>query len=537
MSADSSSNMVILIAVGAFIVLVIILKLVPKRPKKEDSSSSASRSEPGRSSEASRIYETKEVLPKLPRNETLYQIIKNGTLNINAIPFDIFYVMDEVASLLRSDVQSDEVELLFDVSPKIDRTLLGSPKRLSRILINLIENGVANTESGVVIVKVEKVGQDNSSCLLRFSVSDQGRGMDEAMIESLYTDPQERGEEESKGLGFYVSNALVRSEKGNLTVMSTPGLGTTVAFELPFSAQPRSSEKRVPSANCSEVTVAVVEQHEEAAQLMKNALTPYMGEVQAFVETVAMDEAERYKSFDMVIMDHKLLTQALAQVLKAEGIWLIETESILEKTPQEAKAAVAVDYLISKPFTQEHVIEMLTVFYGAQTVEVSEETKAETSESLFDNFVSDAQIPVAQNVSKKDFNAFAGSKVLIVEDNPINQRVIRGLLGDSGISLFFAENGLDALDVLEAEAPFDLVLMDINMPVLDGLETTRRIRSNAQYDTMPVVAFTGLNIQEQIDKMREVGMNAHMAKPLNIGRVYSIFSHYLAAQREASLSA
>jgi CheY-like chemotaxis protein len=100
--------------------------------------------------------------------------------------------------------------------------------------------------------------------------------------------------------------------------------------------------------------------------------------------------------------------------------------------------------------------------------------------------------------------------------------------------LYFAENGLEALDVIDEEGPFDLVLMDINMPVLDGIETTRRIRANKRYDAMPVVAFTGLNLQEQIDRMREAGMNAHMAKPLNIGRIYTIFDHFLPKTENAA---
>jgi len=114
-----------------------------------------------------------------------------------------------------------------------------------------------------------------------------------------------------------------------------------------------------------------------------------------------------------------------------------------------------------------------------------------------------------------------------VEDNPINQRLIQGLLGESGIHLFFADNGKEAIEVISEASPFDLVLMDVNLPVMDGLEATRELREDSRYEQLPIVAFTGLNLKEQIENMKEAGMNAQMSKPLNIGRLYTLFDHFL----------
>ncbi len=529
MQSDVTTNLIILsiVAIALFILLAMAVRERRRRRRKE---AVIVQSGAAVKPKEERLYESKDTIPKLPRNETLYQILKNGTLTTNNILFDLNYVLDEVAALLRADVHSEKIELLFDIDSDIPPQLIGSPKRLSRILINLIENAIRFTKEGVVTLQVKMVRNNGVDCVLEFVVKDPGKGMTEEEIAALKVDPAERMENGRMPLSFYVANALVESEKGSLQVESALGRGTAITFDIHFKLPQRHKKirRRIPSGECANLRVAAISRFEETGELLRKYIEPFVKEVMTLRATATLDDADAFHTYDLVIVDHHLIDAAFAHGLKAEGIWLIALQSILDTSGNDRQIHYAADYLLSIPFTQTHIIEMLTVFYGEETEEVSETApEKEESGSVFDHFVSDADIPVASSVSKKDFHVFIGSKLLIVEDNPINQRVIRGLLGDSGIQLYFAENGLEALEVLEEEAPFDLVLMDINMPVLDGIETTRRIRAQKQYDKMPVVAFTGLNLQDQIEKMKEAGMNAHMAKPLNIGRVYSVFNHFL----------
>lgn len=473
---------------------------------------------------------------KLPQNELLYTILKNNTLTYNAIAFDLFYILDEVAAMLRSEKMSEKVELLYDVEEGLRPHLIGSPKRLSRILVNLIENGLKYSEQGVVKVRVRQRITNEAKCRVHFEIIDKGRGMSESAIRNLYIDPDSQENPKKRSLGFFVANGLVQAENGKVVVHSSPGAGTTVAVDIPYVLQDtKAPRKHVPDMEHIKPKVTIIERFRETADLMAEVLKPYAGAIDIVILDRPPSQSEQYRSSELIIVEERLLTPQIADSLKSEGSWLIETQSILSIDDGHRKRPeIAVDYLVSKPFTREHILEMLTVFYGAAAATKSKEPKASApaekssaEENIFAHFISDAEIPVTEKVGKKDFKRFAGSKVLIVEDNPINQRVIKGLLGDSGIVLSFAENGVDALEVIEEKAPFDLVLMDINMPVLDGIETTRRIRTNPHYDSMPVVAFTGLNLEDQIEKMRLVGMNAHMAKPLNVGRTFSIFNHYL----------
>jgi two-component system sensor histidine kinase/response regulator len=518
MESDKVVNLVILAVVGAvlFIMFVNVLKARRNRIKPEKKL--------GRD-EAEQLFESKEDVPKLPRNETLYHIIKNSSLTVNKIPFDLNYVFDEVASLLRSDVRVSNTEVLFDIDADIPTQLIGSPKRLSRVLINLIENAVQYSDDGVVQMHVEMVKHTGVDCGLRFTIRDEGRGMEREEVDALRVDPALRMHDGKMPLGFYIANALAVAEGGAIAIESVPGRGTTVTFDMVFKVpQTHKAEvKRRPSSVCSELKVIAVVRHAQTAQILKKHLEPYVAEVKTAITEQPLLNADALQGYDMALIDQRLGERELSYTLKSRGVWLITLQSVLESAAGGGHAVA--DYQLSLPFTHEHLVEMLTVFYGEQGAPAPE-TEA-SAQASFDTFVSDADIPVTPNVSKKDFERFVGANVLVVEDNPINQRVIRGLLGDSGIHLHCAENGVEALKTIAKEGPFDLVLMDINMPVLDGYETTRRLRREHAFDAMPIVAFTGLNLKDQIERMEAVGMNAHMAKPLNIGRLYSVFNHFL----------
>lgn len=521
MQSDPGTSVVILQILGALFVVFFIL-FIRNRIQR---SRVAATPEISGVKKDERIYESKEDAPKLPRNETLYGILKNGSLSANQITFDPFYIFDEIAAILRKDIYNRDIELLFDVDQRLPSQLIGSPKRLSRILINLLENALQFSEGGIVILKVNVDVLEKDGCTLTFDLTDEGCGMSPEELDALQVDPEIRVQQGKTPYGYYVANALVASEGGAMRIESAPSKGTQIVFTLAFD-RPAGKEVMVrrPSDQCRSLNVAVVARHHLTAKLMENIVSSYVNTVETYSGSQTIGDTSALVQNDIVIIDAMLSDGALSHALKSNGCLLVTMQSILDSVSSERHSAA--DYQLSIPFTPWHVIEMLIVFFGEEMVSEAA-AQTEKNANVFDHFVSDAQIPVANNISKGDFASFMGAKLLIVEDNPINQRVIKGLLGDSGMLIHFAENGVEALEMIEQESPFDLVLMDINMPVMDGFETTTRIRGERQYDDMPVVAFTGLNLQDQIEKMQAAGMNAHMAKPLNIGRIYSVFDHFL----------
>ncbi|GEM_PF-3550420 len=531
------SNNIIILAIVALVVLYILFMIMREKFRKSlPAKKNTTIKKSGSVDLPSLMDNKKNRAPALPRNETLYQIVKNNVLVTNLIPFDLHYILDELVSLMRSDIRNDNIELIFDIDPATPMQLIGSPKRLSRILINLISNSIHATTEGIVVLSIKVLDCDTKECQLLFKVSDQGYGMNESQIQELFVDPMHKNVDKRNRLGFFVANALVKESGSQISVDSTLHQGTVVQFKMKLEIPSKRALEahQEPSEECKELRVLIIEKYNEVAIIYKKLMEPYVKSVEIVVPMSNMIDQDLASRYDLVICDYAFVKNTLIDTIKQNGAHIVISQNIFSKSSIDKHILFSTDYLITKPFTNAHIAEMLTVLYGSRaTADIDEIEGFVSSKVATDRasraaaFISDAEIPITGNVSKKDFIDFVGSKILIVEDNPINQRVIKGLLGDSGMSLYFAEDGVSALDILEDKAPFDLILMDINMPVLDGFDTTERIRENSRYDSMPVVAFTGLNLQDQIEKMREVGMNAHMAKPLNIGRFYSVFAHFL----------
>jgi len=511
MHSDVTVNLAILAAVGIFLLFIVVSAFRSRSVQIAEAESE----------EEERLFESKGEIPKLPRNETLYHIFKTNTLNVNKITFDLNYILDEVASLLRSDTRSPNVEVLFDVDSNVPEHLIGSPKRISRVLINLLENAIQYSDEGVVQMNVSVLQDSGVDCRLRFTISDQGHGMDAEQLKTLKDDPITRVKEGKTPYGTYIATAIIAAQGGSIKFESAPRKGTTVTFDMKFKL-PQTHEvqqRHKPSNTCKDLRVAVVVRHAETAKILRKHLLPVVGEVADLISEKPLLTTRPFEGYNMVIVDHKLCEKSIAYSLKSQGIWVVMMRSVFEYAPGENR--LVADYLLSVPFTHVRLMDMLSVFYG-------EETSAATGgKANFETFVSDGSIPAAAGVSRKDFERFMGAKLLVVEDNPINQRLIQGLLGESGIHLFFADNGKEAIEVISEASPFDLVLMDVNLPVMDGLEATRELREDSRYEQLPIVAFTGLNLKEQIENMKEAGMNAQMSKPLNIGRLYTLFDHFL----------
>lgn len=485
---------------------------------------------PGGAAEKESLPLNRRAVSKPLSDRMTYRILKNSRLNVQRILFDLNYLLDEVVSYLGNHYTSQTVELLFDLDRSVPALLLGSPTRLNQVLINLLEEAIVSTVAGTVRLRISVLRQGSESVTLGFEVIDSAETVSQLLLEERFSDPETS---EAAEVGAYVARALVEAEGGRFSLKADPENGNRIAFEIPFGVPDAKEAYRYPqpSPAAAETDVLVVDRYPETAELFQAMLQGAVGSVTVMEPAAFPEEADRIKTrYGLILADQALLDGVTVSRLHAAGpsVKVVATGSLLEA----AKPTLAVDYYLSKPFTPGHLLEMLVIFYGTaeENVQADAAQAGEDVRLLYgkeEGFISDAEIPVSTNVSRQSFMAFAGSKVMIVEDNPINQKVIMGLLGRSGIHLVLAENGVDALERLETEAPLDLILMDINMPELDGLETTRRIRSNARYNTIPIVAFTGLNLNEQIETMQEVGMNAHMAKPLNIGRIYSIFSRFL----------
>jgi CheY-like chemotaxis protein len=345
--------------------------------------------------------------------------------------------------------------------------------------------------------------------------------MDADQMRLLFNDPETRAVDGKLPYGCYIANTIVTAEGGSLKIDSRPGHGTDAMFEMVFKVPQTHRHKlahRPSSERCSTLRAVIAVRHEASANILHKALAPLMAETTVLITGQPFMSTQPFEGYDMVLIDSQLCNRAVAYGLESRGVRFVMICSIFDYQHEEWHNAA--DYLLSMPYTYSHLMEMMAIFFGSEY-----DAEAMPSAVAFDSFVSNDKIPATAGVCRKDFNRFLGTKLLIVEDNIINQRIMHGLLSNSGIKLFFAENGMEALETAVKEAPLDLILMDLHIPVMDGLEATRILRTDSRFKSTPIVAFTGLSQREQLAHMKKVGMTAHLSKPLNIGRLYTVFNH------------
>jgi CheY-like chemotaxis protein len=484
---------------------------------------------------------TKKHLVAKPFNNTIiYQILRENKLAINNVLFNLNYLLDEIAGIIASDNNANKNELLFDIEKNVPVNLIGDPMRITQVLVNLLDNAIKSSHDSIVILKISVKNKNKNLCNLHFEIIDNSSKMSQEQIQELFSEPSGDILDDRK-MAFFISDRLTTLMGGKISVSNLLENNNLVQLDLEFSVPKKyqAYKYQIPSAGFEKEKVAIIERFSQTAKILKKQLNYFSPHIETIAYDALLSNPSQLEDYDMIVIDENIYDRAIENTIEKikeiKTIKVVLTENILTQHQKDNKTVDAVDSYLAKPFTLERVIELLIGFYGEGSIPVNEGDEAESethrqtnkSTKANDTFKSNEEIPAQANITKDDFKTFIGSKVLITEDNMINQKVIMGLLGSSGINLKLAEDGQEALDILEEDAPFDLILMDINMPVMDGYEATRRIRENRHYDSMPIVAFTGLNLKDEIEKMREVGMNAHMAKPLNIGRIYSVFERYL----------
>jgi PAS domain S-box-containing protein len=457
-----------------------------------------------------------------------YSKIEAGKLQLESRPFRMDQLLDQMATLFGSAAGEKGLELVFRVSPEVPRTLLGDALRLGQVLTNLLANALKFTEQGTVEVRIARLGGDTDQARLRFQVSDTGIGMDASQIDRLFrafsqADSSTTRKYGGTGLGLVISRKLVERMGGNLEVASSPGQGSVFSFDLilPVSREDRGLRNVRAIAGAR---VLVVDDHAVARTVLREILESWRCRVEeAASGTAAVQaviEAERAgMPFDFILMDWKMPGEI-------DGLEAVRELSRLRKegilTGAEAPAIIVSGYnrddlpkdrsglngFLGKPVTASTLLDTLLEAHGRkpQTGKPARPIRAPAP-------------------------SFAGAAILLVEDNVLNQEVAKRMLQRTGAVVTLAENGGEAVE-LATTRDFDLVLMDLQMPVMDGFEATRRIR--LERPDLPIIALSAAVMEIDRNDAREAGMNGHLAKPIDTGELYRTLALWLPDHDDAA---
>jgi len=453
--------------------------------------------------------------------------LKSKQVEIVNEAFNINNVLNEVSGSICSQFLGSKAELIFDIHKNVPRRLVGDSLHLGQALKSILEHLMGQADLDEVKLEISMFDTFDEAVELQFQFTDKGRGIDPETLENLFVPYYDVDTGKYVGLGLFVASELVDMMKGKLSVESVEEKGSTFTLTLPFNLVNKSDQRRyrLPEKELIEKKVFIVDSNYNSALAVKRMFAYFRHEVTVVSKNEFMKTMPNLTPFDIVILDASLfnvrLIEYLNEIKTDKELKVISLNSLLHSNQNNVDDEV-VDAHLFKPLNQERVFEMIVNMYDIKVPVYEEEmNEAKQVQTYRKDMIE------TKGVTQHSFKDFAGKNILIVEDNLINQKVLLSLLHLSEMNISVANNGQEAVDMVkQSEVPFDLVLMDINMPIMDGYTATQMIRLESRYDSIPIVAFTALVVESEIEKMFNCGINAFLAKPLNIGKLYTVFSIY-----------
>jgi two-component system sensor histidine kinase/response regulator len=455
--------------------------------------------------------------------------IEAGKLDMEAVDFNLDEALANVAALISNKAQEKGLEFLFQVPPDLPRFLVGDPLRLGQILINLSNNAVKFTESGEVVISVERVEELENEVTLKFTVRDTGIGLTEKQIGRLFQSFSQADSSTTRkyggtGLGLTISKKLTEMMRGEIWVESVSGEGSSFIFTANFAkAETPGHAAWSLAEELRHKPVLVVDDNETSRSIFKEILESF-----SFDVTLADSGSEGVKAvaqanppFDLVLMDWQMPgldgfkaieeIRALAELAHQPKI-VMATAFAREDVMKEAEAAQLDGFLI-KPVGPSMMFDAVMEAFGKQG---SGSARRQSTDDY------DADL----------LRTVQGARILLVDDNEINRQIARELLEGAGFYVDSANNGVEAVKMVFA-GEYDLVLMDVQMPEMDGHEATLRIREEPAFKDLPILAMTAGAMAEDKEKARAVGMNDHVSKPIEIKRFFDALVRWIQPGKRA----
>ena len=458
--------------------------------------------------------------------------IESGKLELEEADFQLENVISHMADVLGVRAEEKGMELLFTAPPDIPTALIGDPIRLGQVLINLGTNAIKFTDHGEILIGCEVQARAEHDVTLHFWVQDKGIGMDGEQMQRLFT-PFSQGDSSTTrqyggtGLGLAISRQLVEMMGGRIWADSQTGQGSTFHFTARFGLQSQPSGRRALMASEMQGKRLLLVDDNPAAREVLGDMTRHMG-LDVEVSGSGEQALERMRQALAEGRPHEILLTDW----KMPGMDGIAFARHALSVPPEHRPCV----LLVTAFAREEALKAAegVGLAGVLNKPVTPSTLLDTlGKVLSENLPATPEEPKGTALLKQAQRRLAGARVLLVEDQPLNQELACDLLERAGLEVVTATNGQECLDKLAGEGPFDGVLMDCQMPVMDGYTATERIRANPLWQDLPVIAMTASAMAADRDRVLRCGMNDHITKPLDLARMFSIMARWIVPARPA----
>jgi two-component system sensor histidine kinase/response regulator len=442
--------------------------------------------------------------------------IEAGKLEFESIEFNLDDELEKLASMITLSAAEKKNEVLFSVAPEVPSLLVGDPLRLQQVLTNLVNNAIKFTDHGEIVISVESKPLEDNRVELTFHVKDNGIGLSRKQQRSLFESFTQADDSTTRkyggtGLGLTICRHLVTMMGGRIRARSSPGRGSTFSFTLPFvpSHRPASKRQSLPEKLRGKKVLLV-----DDSRVFRLVLTRALEELSLYVDTAQSGEEALelvHNNYDLILMDWEMPgidgIETARRILVQEGrtdtkiimITAYGREEIVEKAEQ-----VGIRDFLVKPVSNPVLVDAIRNCFGFATSPRKGVTPVE-------------------NINEQ-LRPISNASVLLVEDNELNIQIATELLKGANLHVTSVRDGKNAVEAAEKSA-FDIILMDIQMPVMDGFQATRNIRKTDA--AIPVIAMTASAMETDRKRCLAAGMNDHVAKPISPKHLYSTLLRWI----------
>jgi len=452
--------------------------------------------------------------------------IEAGRMELEILDFDLRSVLEETCDLFANQAADKGIELMYLVRSGTPVSLRGDPARLRQILVNLTGNALKFTSAGEVLIEVEPLHETESRATLRISVTDTGTGIPAERLDRLFqsfsqVDTSTTRKYGGTGLGLAISKRLAELMGGRMGVRTEVGKGSTFWFTVQLERRPEAQERRILPGSVSGLRVLIIDDNATNRRILAQQVRSWgcrpaeTDGGNAGLEALRRAQVEG-SPFHLVLLDSQMPEMDGEEVVRRircepehEHTRIILLTSMIKRRDARRLAEMGVDGHLTKPVKWTLLFDCIATVVG-HADEEDPERGAFTEHSR------------AETILR------ANLQVLVVEDNAVNQKVAAKMLQKLGCRCEVASNGFEALDA-HARRRFDLILMDCQMPEMDGLEATRRIRERerATAERTPVVAMTANAMQGDREQCLKAGMDDYLSKPVKIDGLLSIIRRWV----------
>ena len=438
--------------------------------------------------------------------------INAGELRIENREFNINSMIEHVLSNTYLQARHNNVDVILEIDEKIPAKIISDSLRLGQVLINLLSNAIKFSKNGTVQLKVSKKETRSQSIILEFSVIDDGIGMTQEQLERVFKSYEQADSSTSRefggtGLGLSISKEFVEKMGGKIKVRSQKDVGTTFTFTIEAKIFDIDNKRHyhLPSKEYLNKSILIVENSNKNVIALLRAFRyfNYKTHVLPSLDSNVVQEDIKY---DIIVINQTQVNEeSIKKLQKMHFKNRAKTKIILTtyrftKVDDEIIKQLDISGFLKIPFTQQNVLDTLIGMYGVKKFEESDDV----------------------NTVKNKLQKIDGKKILVAEDNVLNHKVLLGLLEKTGADVSFVTNGQEVVNLIKKGNKYDLILMDIEMPVINGYDATLEIRKEKANDGIPIIALSAKTDDAAKEKAFAVGMQGYLTKPISLDAFYKI---------------